>query len=102
MLTLALGAALVLAGASSIADLAPGPHPVGFRRLAATSALPPWIDGPRPIEVVLWYPATRTTDAQPLTLGRYLDLSPDLVRRQTVGCPAAILWFPIRRGYPDR
>jgi dienelactone hydrolase len=81
VLTLALGAALALAGASPFADLAPGSHPVGFRRLGAASALPPWIDGPRPIEIVLWYPATRATDARPLTLGRYLDLSPDLVRR---------------------
>jgi dienelactone hydrolase len=81
VLTLALGAALALAGASSVADLSPGPHAVGFRRLTTDSALPPWIAGPRPIEVALWYPTPKGTEARPLTLGRYLDLSPDLVRR---------------------
>jgi dienelactone hydrolase len=81
MFSLALSATLALAGASAVADLTPGPHPVGFRRLAAESALPPWIGGPRPLEVTLWYPAQQGTDGRALTLGRYVDLSPDLVRR---------------------
>jgi dienelactone hydrolase len=80
LLPLVLSAALSLAGASAAGDLTLGPHAVGFRRVTAESALPPWIAGPRPVEVALWYPAA-DGDGRRLTLGRYLELSPDLVRR---------------------
>lgn len=59
-----------------------GPHEIGFRLLQAESmTLLPNIPT-RPIEVAVWYPATRG-DAKAMTFGDYVQCSPDFLRRST-------------------
>jgi len=71
-------------------SLEPGPYAAGFQRqykldhsreydpdfLADTSRLP--VHRPRPIMIGIWYPA-RQTNAERMTYGQYLDISPGSV-----------------------
>jgi dienelactone hydrolase len=56
--------------------LEPGPHDVGFRLIRGESAVGAAGYKPRPIEIAVWYPASRTGSA--LTFGDYWRAAPDV------------------------
>jgi len=61
------------AGASSQwGNLQPGPHTVGYRTLHVRDSARRYFDGPRPVQIYMWYPAA-ATDGPSMPYGRYLD-----------------------------
>ena len=66
-------------------DLTPGSHSVGFRVASALASPAGPGEGPRVLEIALWYPSLRNAD-EPMRFGEYLGISPDL-REKSVGAP---------------
>jgi hypothetical protein len=71
---------LIIVAVALWGGLAAGPHPAGFRLVAAQSSAGSFGAPTRPIEMAIWYPA-QPSKTEPLTFGEYFQISDDLRRR---------------------